>query len=241
VDDATLELADRLLRAISGRHQSQLVAALRTERHERYGALGIRTTTACADRDLGSGRLGVVRNQCGGTRVNTVIVTQSHARRNFLRRFVAPRMGFAACRTQLEQRIADLHRLAGTCVRDREALAVGDDDRRDQALRAPSEHVEIEIQQRLAAAYSRAGGHEYLESLAAQRNGIDADMQENLGPVRGTQRDRVSRSRDGNHFAIARCMQYAFGGIDSDAVTEQPLRENRVGRFVERRAPATQR
>ena len=65
-------------------------------------------------------------------------------------------------------------------------------------------------------------------------------MQEDLGTVRGAQRDGVSSRRDGNHFTIARRVQDTFGGIDSDAVTEQPLRENRVGRFVERRAPAAQ-
>ncbi len=170
-----------------------------------------------------------------------MIVSKHHSFRHFLRRRVALRLCFTARRTQLEQRIADFHGLAGTRVRDREALAVGDDDRCDQTLRPLSERVEIEVEQRLAAADSRAGRHQHFEALAAQRDCVDADVQEDFSAVRGAQRDGVSRSRDGNHFAIARRVQDAFGGIDGDAVTEQPLRENRVGCFVERRAPAAQR
>ena len=173
--------------------------------------------------------------------MDAVIVSQHHALRYFLRRRVALRLCFAARRMQIEQRVANFHGLAGTRVHDREALAVGDDDRSDQTLRAPREHVEIEVEQRLAAADARAGGYQHFEALAAQRDGVDADVQKDLGAVRGAQRDGVSRSRDGNHFAIARRVQDTFGGIDGDAVTEQPLRENRVGCFVERRAPAAQR
>jgi hypothetical protein len=66
-------------------------------------------------------------------------------------------------------------------------------------------------------------------------------MQEDLCAIRGAQRDGVSGSRDGNYFAVARRVQNAFSRIDGDAVTEQPLRENRIGRFVERRAPTPQR
>jgi hypothetical protein len=131
--------------------------------------------------------------------------------------------------------------LAGTRVHDREALAVGDDDRSDQTLGALSKYVEIEVEQRLAAADARAGRHQNPEALTAKRYGVDTDVQEDLSAIRSTHRDGVSRRRDGNHFTIARRVQDAFGWIDGDAVTEQPLRENRVGRFVERRAPAAQR
>ncbi len=108
-----------------------------------------------------------------------------HSFGDFLRRrLVARCLRLAAHRPQLEQRIADLDRSSASRVRDREALAVRDDDRRDQTLGTPREHVEIEVQQRLAAADACAGRHQHLEALAAKRDRVDADVQQDLGAVR---------------------------------------------------------
>jgi hypothetical protein len=99
-------------------------------------------------------------------------------------------------RLKIEQGIADADRLPAARVDDREALTVRDDDRRDQALRTAREDIEIEVEERLTATYARTGGHQHFETLAAESNGIDAHMQENLSAVRGAQRDRVPRRRD---------------------------------------------
>ena len=174
--------------------------------------------------------------------MDAVIVTDGHSFGDFLRRrLIARCLRLATHRPQFEQRIADLDRLSTSRVRDREALAVRNDDRRDQALGTPRKRVEIEVQQRLAAADPCAGGHQHLEAFAGERDRIDTDVQQDLSAVRGAQRDRMARRRDGNYFAIARRMQDSVRRIDGDAVTEQPLREDGVGRFVERRTPAAQR
>ncbi len=174
--------------------------------------------------------------------MNAVIVPDRHSFGDFLRcRLVARHLHFTARGPQLEQRVTDIDSLSASRVRNREALAVRDDDRRHQALRTLRQRVEIEVQQRLAAANAGASRDQHLEAFAGECDRIDTDVQEDLRSIRRAQRDGMPRGRDGNHLAIARRVQHSFGRIDRDAVTEQPLCKDGVGCFVERRAPAAQR
>ncbi|HTN27930.1 MAG TPA: hypothetical protein VL180_09100 [Burkholderiales bacterium] len=174
--------------------------------------------------------------------MNSVIVPNGHALGDFLRRSrIPPRLRLSTRRLQIEQRIAHGYRLPRPRVRDREALAVGNDDRRDQALRTSRQHIQIKVQQRLTAAYARTRRHQHFETFAAKSNGIDSHVQEDLGAICRAQRDGVSRRRDGNDFAIAGRMQDALNRIYGNAIAEQALRKHRIGRLVERRTPAAQR
>ena len=62
----------------------------------------------------------------------------------------------------------------------RHALAVGDDDLREQALRVRGEEIEIELDQRRAALHLVADLHARREALAFQRHRVDADVHQAL-------------------------------------------------------------
>jgi hypothetical protein len=65
-------------------------------------------------------------------------------------------------------------------------------------------------------------------------------VHEDLDAVRA-QRDRMPGCRYRNHLAVTGRAEHRAGRIDGDAVAEHALRERGIGRFGERRAPASER
>ena len=81
-------------------------------------------------------------------------------------------------------------------------------DRRHEAGRLARHAVEIEGQQQIAGTHAVAFAHVHLESLASQRHGVDAHVEQNFSAGRGTQRQRVARRGDRDDFAVAGSAQF---------------------------------
>ena len=105
-----------------------------------------------------------------------------------------------------------------------------------RALRATL--VEIEAQQHIAGAHPVALAHQHLETLAAERHGVDADVHEDFRAAGGTQCNGVARGGDRNHLAIAGRAQLVADRIDGHALAQHGAREHFIRNFRERSAPS---
>jgi hypothetical protein len=121
------------------------------------------------------------------------------------------------------------------------AAAADEQHRRRQAGRAPRHEVEVEAQQRLATSHAFAGAHQCFKAFAIERDGIDADMQDDLRAPFAAQGQCMAGARDGEHFGGAGRMQDIAGRFDRQAVAGHPLREHRVRHFFQRHRPAGER
>ncbi len=124
---------------------------------------------------------------------------------------------------------------------DRESSGLGHDHRRDQALRLSREAVEIESDQRITGADALALALQHFEAGAGQSNGVDADVQQDVGAIRSAQCHGMRRRGNRHDFAGAGCEQDSGRRIDREAVAHHAAREYLVRHLVERHAPPSER
>src|SRR6185437_5541407 len=123
----------------------------------------------------------------------------------------------------------------------RESAALHHQNRRQQALRAPRDEIQIEGDEPLACRHFAARLHVRLEALPAHAHRIDADVHEDLGATVAAQRDRVLGFRERDDLSIARRMQHGARRIHREPVAQHSAGEDRVRDLIEWRAPAGKR
>lgn len=79
------------------------------------------------------------------------------------------------------------------------------------------------------------------EPFAAQPYGIDAEVDQQLGPVREPERDGVRGGRGGHHFSVAGRHDLARERLDREPVAHHALGEDRVGHGVQTGRPPVHR
>ena len=107
-----------------------------------------------------------------------------------------------------------------------------------QAARLARHLVEIEAQQYIAGTYPVALAHQHHETLAAERHGVDADVNEDFRASGGTQCNGVARGGNRDHLAIAGRAQLIADRVDGRALAQHGAREYFIRNFRERSAPS---
>ena len=138
----------------------------------------------------------------------------------------------AAGSAELQQRRADVHAGGGQRAQ-LEAFAIGEDQHRDQALAAACHLVQIEAQQRLALRDPRPFLDQGIEALALQLDGVQAQVQQQLGAVVGLQGHGMTRPRDVHDHTGAGRVEAVVQRVDGDAVAHGAAGEHRVGDAAE--------
>ena len=80
-----------------------------------------------------------------------------------------------------------------------------------------------------------------LETVTRHRDGINADMNEKLGPVISTQIDCVPAFRHGQYLTTKGRVYFSFRGVNGYAITQDPIAKNRVRVITQRSAPTFER
>ncbi len=110
-----------------------------------------------------------------------------------------------------------------------ETLAIGQDQQADQASAMLCHVVQINPHQGLAGTHLLAFLHQQGKPLALQFDSVQAQVQQQFGPIGGAQGDCVPGTCDLDHLAGAGRMQGVVEGIDGDAVAHGTAGEHRVG------------
>ena len=242
------EIADRLGDGRDARRglgfesdDHHLVAAANSERHQRHGAARAGAASARAHLDLVGQGLGDARDQCRGPRVDAVRMRDhqrfaDHRRAGSRRRRRHPRATSSSSNSASPLRQPTIE----ARVADPEALAIGDDHRRHEAaapLRATRSRSKR--QQQIAGTHAIAFAHVHLESLAAERHGVDAHVNQDFRAAGDAQRQRVARGGDRNDFAVAGSAQLrARSGSIATPSPSMACAKAASGISVERRTPA---
>ena len=135
-----------------------------------------------------------------------------------------------------EQRVLSRRHAAARALQPCHALAVGDDDLREQALRVRGEKVEIELDQRrrrlctVSPTFTRG-----VKPCALQRHGVDADVHQHFHALRRAQRHRMAGGVQRDHFAVAR-RQRARRRSDRSRARRRPSSARRPDRGCVRAA-----
>ena len=79
------------------------------------------------------------------------------------------------------------------------------------------------------------------KALAAQRHGVEPDVDQQHRPAVERERDRMAGGMRGDDRARGRRAQQAFDRIDRHAVAQHPFGKHRIGHRVQRRRPAGER
>ena len=122
-----------------------------------------------------------------------------------------------------------------------DALAVRDEHLGEQARCGARDEIGVEGDQRLAGRHAIPLPHARREALAIQRDGIDADVHENLETLVGRDGQSMRCAVQERHPAGGRRQQLARGGIDRDSVSHRTLREHRVRYALERHEDSGER
>ena len=109
-----------------------------------------------------------------------------------------------------------------------DALAVGHQHLREQARGRARDEIRVEGDQRLAGRHPIALAHARSEALAVQTDRVDADVNQNLDPLVGRDRQRMGGPVHQRDEPGSRGQYLARGRIDRDPVAHRALREHRV-------------
>ena len=120
-------------------------------------------------------------------------------------------------------------------------LAARDDDGRHEAPRRPGDEVGVEGEEHLPRDDPAPLRHARHEAPAAEGDRVEADVQHHLDPRVRDERDRMPRRVDRRDDAVARGEEERRDRVDSDAVAEEAVGEDRVGDPVDRYDRARQR
>ena len=130
------------------------------------------------------------------------------------------------------QHIAPRHHASRAPVERRDTIGIRDHHLRQQAAGTTRNQIRIEVEERVARVYHVALADEGGESLSLERDGVEADVNDDLQPVR-LQRHRVPGAMDLEHPGIARREQPIAQRIDRDAIAHEALRERGIRHLFE--------
>ncbi len=137
--------------------------------------------------------------------------------------------------------LAQFNQTVGQAPGHQERVAVGDDNRRQQALRPGRKQVHVEADQWVSRSYGLSGGDKRGETLARERHGLQANVHQHLGALRRAQADRVPGRRNMDDDPVAGRVQGVARGVDSQAVAQHPTGEHGIRRLIQGADPALQR
>jgi hypothetical protein len=140
-----------------------------------------------------------------------------------------------------EKFVASLDLAADFGKGERERLAIGQDHRNQQALRALGQDFQGETDQLGASLDALAFGDVGRKPLAVQGNRVEADMHQDFGAIRSSQGEGVTGPVQSRHGAVAGGAQRAVDRIDGDAITQYAAAEDRVRDVDQRYYPAGDR
>jgi hypothetical protein len=223
----------------AGRH-ADAVAMADGQGHHADRALGAGPAVDGDQGDLRGELAGALGDAGGGAGVDAVLQRHHHLARHLA---LGDRQGRAgpADRRQLHQEVADRGGMVLLAADDPEGVGIGDHHRGDQALGALRQQVQVEADQPVAGLDRVAVLDVNLEALAAQADGLQPHVHQDLGAVVGPQGDGVARGVHGDHPPVAGRVQGRAQRIDGQAVAQHALGEHRVGRLVQRGDPALER
>ena len=139
----------------------------------------------------------------------------------------------------VHQRLASGDRPAvGTPV-DAVGVAVLDDQHGHHRFAVALEHVDVELNERLAGANRLAFGHARRKTFALEQYGIDADVQEHAHTVGGFEHARVMRAMQLRDGTVARRVEDARARVDGQAVAEHAPGEHWIGNRLDRNDDTT--
>ena len=140
-----------------------------------------------------------------------------------------------------DQRIADRDQPLVRRIGQRHRGTLDDDHRRDRGRGAEHHGVEIEADQRIAAAHRIARRDQRREALAGHRDGVDADMHQQRDALAQPQRHGMAGGMDGQYGRVAGGVQRVADGVDAQPRPHHALGKHRIGNPTERQHPSCQR
>jgi hypothetical protein len=105
-------------------------------------------------------------------------------------------------------------------------------DNGDEALRFPSNHVSVELNQQVTFAHPLTFRDPNFEPLSIQADRFKSDMNQNFDTFVGCKSDRVPFPVDLRYLPTAWRQNPMIERVDGQALASHPLSENRIRHFL---------